>query len=52
MLARGDGRAVQERRWTRSTVIKWKEIYDLIESATDSCLAVANIIEGVVLEHA
>jgi uncharacterized protein Yka (UPF0111/DUF47 family) len=33
------------------TVIKWKEIYDLIETATDKCLSVANIIEGVVLEH-
>jgi uncharacterized protein Yka (UPF0111/DUF47 family) len=33
------------------TVIKWKEIYDLIETATDKCLNVANIIEGVVLEH-
>jgi uncharacterized protein Yka (UPF0111/DUF47 family) len=33
------------------TVIKWKEIYDLIETATDKCLGVANIIEGVVLEH-
>lgn len=32
-------------------VIKWKEIYDLIESATDRCLDVANVIEGVVLEH-
>lgn len=33
------------------TVIKWKEIYDMIETATDKCLSVANIIEGVVLEH-
>lgn len=33
------------------TIIKWKEIYDLIETATDKCLSVANIIEGVVLEH-
>lgn len=33
------------------TVIKWKEIYDLIETATDKCQGVANIIEGVVLEH-
>jgi uncharacterized protein len=33
------------------TVIKWKEIYDMIETATDKCLNVANIIEGVVLEH-
>lgn len=33
------------------TVIKWKDILDLIESATDRCLDVANVIEGVVLEH-
>lgn len=33
------------------TIIKWKEIYDLIETATDKCQGVANIIEGVVLEH-
>jgi len=33
-------------------VIKWKEIFDLLESATDRCEDVANVIEGVVLEHA
>ncbi|PTL81327.1 DUF47 domain-containing protein [Vitiosangium sp. GDMCC 1.1324] len=33
------------------TVIKWKEIYDFIETATDKCQSVANVIEGVVLEH-
>jgi uncharacterized protein len=33
------------------TLIKWKEIYDLIETATDKCLDVADVIEGVVLEH-
>jgi predicted phosphate transport protein (TIGR00153 family) len=33
-------------------VIKWKEIYENLESATDRCEDVANIIEGVVLEHA
>lgn len=33
------------------TVIKWKEIYELLESATDRCEDVANVIEGVVLEH-
>lgn len=32
-------------------VMKWKEIYDLLESATDRCEDVANVIEGVVLEH-
>jgi len=34
------------------TVMKWKEIIDLIEDATDRAEDVANIIEGVVLEHA
>jgi len=33
-------------------IIKWKEIYENLESATDRCEDVANIIEGVVLEHA
>jgi uncharacterized protein len=33
-------------------VMKWKEIFDLLESATDRCEDVANVIEGVVLEHA
>jgi predicted phosphate transport protein (TIGR00153 family) len=33
-------------------VIKWKEIIDLIEEATDRAEDVANVIEGVVLEHA
>jgi uncharacterized protein len=32
-------------------VIKWKELYELLESATDRCEDVANIIEGVVLEN-
>jgi len=32
-------------------VIKWKEIYELVETATDRCEDVANIIEGVVLEN-
>jgi hypothetical protein len=33
------------------TVMKWKEILDLIETATDRAEDVANVIEGVVLEH-
>ena len=33
-------------------VIKWKEVYEALENATDRCEDVANIIEGVVLEHA
>ena len=34
------------------TVMKWKEIVDLIETATDRAEDVANVLEGVVLEHA
>ncbi len=33
-------------------VIKWKEVYENLENATDRCEDVANIIEGVILEHA
>ena len=33
-------------------VIKWKEVYENLESGTDRCEDVANIIEGVILEHA
>ena len=34
------------------TIIKWKEIFEYLESATDRCEDVAQIIEGVVLENA
>ena len=34
------------------TILKWKEIYETIEDATDRCEDVANILEGVVLKHA
>jgi predicted phosphate transport protein (TIGR00153 family) len=33
-------------------VMKWRDIYDFLENATDLCEDVANIIEGIVLEHA
>jgi uncharacterized protein len=33
-------------------VIKWKEIYERLESATDKCEDVANVLEGVVLKNA
>jgi uncharacterized protein len=33
------------------TIIKWKEIYEALESAADRCEDVANIIEGLVLEN-
>ena len=31
--------------------IKWKEILDLIEEAVDHCEDVADIVEGIVLQH-
>ncbi|MBI4833773.1 MAG: DUF47 domain-containing protein [Planctomycetes bacterium] len=33
-------------------VIKWKEIYEDLERATDRCEDVANIVEGIVLKNA
>ncbi|MCX8131123.1 MAG: DUF47 family protein [Clostridia bacterium] len=33
-------------------VIKWKEMYELLESTLDACEDVANIVEGVVMKHA
>jgi hypothetical protein len=33
-------------------VMKWRDIFDNIEEATDRCEDVANIVEGVVLEYA
>ena len=34
------------------TVIKWKEIFDFLEAATDRCEDVANLLEGVIVKHA
>jgi uncharacterized protein len=34
------------------TVLKWKEIVDLIESSMDAAEEVAHVIEGIVLENA
>jgi len=33
-------------------IIKWKEILDFLETATDRCEDVANVLEGVVIKHA
>jgi len=32
-------------------LIKWKEIYERIEEAIDTCEDVSNIVEGIVLKH-
>ena len=33
-------------------VIKWREIYEHMETATDRCEDVANVLEGVAIKHA
>ena len=33
------------------TVLKWKEVLDLLEEATDRCEDCANVLEGVVVKH-
>jgi predicted phosphate transport protein (TIGR00153 family) len=35
-----------------ANVIKWREIYAHMESATDRCEDVANVLEGVAIKHA
>ena len=32
-------------------IMKWKEILDILEEATDRCEDVANVLEGVVVKH-
>jgi hypothetical protein len=32
-------------------IIKWKELFDVLEEITDCCEDVANVIEGVVVKH-
>ncbi len=34
-----------------ANVIKWREIYEHMESATDRCEDVANVLEGVAIKH-
>lgn len=33
-------------------IIKWREIYDQLETATDRCEDVANVLEGIVIKNA
>lgn len=32
-------------------IMKWKEILDILEEATDRCEDVANVLEGVIVKH-
>jgi uncharacterized protein Yka (UPF0111/DUF47 family) len=33
------------------TIIKWKEVYEILENASDRCEDVANILESIVLKY-
>ena len=33
-------------------IIKWKDLYELLESAIDRCEDVANIVETIAIKHA
>lgn len=33
-------------------IVKWKDMFELLESTIDACEDVANIVEGVVMKHA
>jgi predicted phosphate transport protein (TIGR00153 family) len=44
------GRLFEEEK-NAITVMKWKEMLDLLEQATDRCEDVANTLEGVVVKH-
>jgi predicted phosphate transport protein (TIGR00153 family) len=48
---RAVGRLFEEER-DPLNIIKWKEILDFLEEATDLCEDVANVLEGVVVKHA
>lgn len=50
ILHKAIARLFEEEPETR-LVIKWKEVYDKLESAIGRCEDVAGIIEGVILEH-
>src|SRR5688572_22090549 len=51
ILRRSVARLFKEERNDPILVIKWKEVYENLENASDRCEDVANIIEGVILEH-
>ena len=34
------------------TVIKWKEVYENLENASDRCEDVGNVLEGIIVKHA
>jgi uncharacterized protein Yka (UPF0111/DUF47 family) len=50
LLAHSLGNLFEQEKDLRQ-LIKWKEIYELLEAATDRCQEAGFIIEGIILEH-
>lgn len=50
LLTQALGRLFDEEEDTKM-IIKWKEVYEHLESATDACEDVADILEGIILEN-
>jgi uncharacterized protein Yka (UPF0111/DUF47 family) len=51
-IHQGAVRALFDEERDPIVIIKWKEILDFLEDATDRCEDVANVVEGVVVKHA
>ncbi len=51
-MYQGALRALFEEEKDPITIMKWKEIFDYLEAATDRCEDAANVLEGVVVKHA
>ena len=51
-LLRGELAALFDGQTDAIEVIKWKELYETLESVTDRCEDVVNVIEGIVLKMA
>jgi len=52
VLRHGLARIFRELRQDPIEVMKWKELLETLEAATDRCEDVANTVEGILLEHA
>ena len=50
-IAHLDGAHLFDEEKDPIAVIKWKEVFDYLEEATDRCEDVANVLEGVVVKH-
>lgn len=50
LLREAVGRLFEDQPDTR-LVIKWKEIFENLEQATDHCDHVSDVIQGIILEH-